>query len=62
MTERQPETGQGQSSVARPDQPLIGIPFEEDGRDLVRYFTDEAGLEAASTPASVQRALSLLGA
>ena len=62
MTERQPEPGQGQSLVARLDQPLIGIPFEEDGRDMVRYFTDEADLEAASTPASVQRALSLLGA
>jgi hypothetical protein len=28
-------------------QPLIGIPLEENGRDVVRYFADEAEADAA---------------
>ena len=62
MTERQPEPGQRPSLMARSDQPLIGIPCEEDGRDMVYYFIEESDVEAASTSASVQRALSLAGA
>jgi hypothetical protein len=50
------------SFVVRRDQPLIGV-LTDDGEDeLVCYFTDEAEADAAATPASVQRALSLLGA
>jgi len=35
---------------------------EEGDEEIVRYFTDEAEADAAAAPASVQRALSLLGA
>ncbi len=34
--------------VAAP-QPLIGVPFEEDGREVVRYFVDEEAADAALT-------------
>ena len=42
--------------------PLIGVLSEEDGQPVVRYFTDEEEADAATPPASLQRALSLLGA
>jgi hypothetical protein len=29
------------------DQPLIGIPLEENGRKVVRYFTDDAEADKA---------------
>lgn len=29
------------------DRPLIGIPLEENGREFVRYFTDEAEADKA---------------
>lgn len=29
------------------DQPLIGIPLEENGRHIVRYFTDEVAVDPA---------------
>jgi hypothetical protein len=60
MPERQHSAPDG--FTARRDQPLIGIPDQSNGRELVHYFTDEADLEAALPPASVQRALDLLGA
>jgi hypothetical protein len=44
------------------DRPLIGVIDRENGGDVVRYFTDEDEADAATPPASVQRALSLLGA
>jgi hypothetical protein len=28
-------------------QPLIGIPFAENGHEVIRYFTDEAAADAA---------------
>ena len=56
------ELQKGQSFAVGFDQPLVGIIVEEGDREVVRYFTDERDLEAASTPASRERALSLLGA
>jgi hypothetical protein len=44
------------------DQLLIGIVVREGESEVVRYFADEDIADARSTPASVQRALSLLGA
>lgn len=60
MSELQPIPGRG-FEVQR-DRPLIGIPTREDDRESVCYFTDDEEAEAATPPASVQRALSLLGA
>ena len=48
--------------VAPDDRPLIGVVEREGDRDVVRYFTDEEEASAATPPASVQRALRLLGA
>ncbi len=50
------------SFLASPDQPLIGVMTWEEGREVIRYFTDEEEAEAASTSESVKRALSLFGA
>ncbi len=60
MNELQPQPGW--SFEVKRDQPLIGIPMQKDGEEVIRYFTDEEEADAAPTPASVQRALSLLGA
>lgn len=57
MAERQPSC-----LIVRDDQPLIGVLTEEVGHTVVRYFADEEDADAATPPASVQRALSLLGA
>ena len=45
---------------ANAGQPLIGIPMEEDGRLVVRYFTDEAA--AARSDRTLEAALSVIGA
>lgn len=50
------------SLVVRRDRPLIGVLTEEGGHTVVHYFTDEEAADAATPPASIQRALSLLGA
>lgn len=52
----------GRSIKVSKDQPLIGIPIREDGEEVIRYFTDEIALDKASTPSSIQTALSLAGA
>lgn len=44
------------------DDPLIAIPDEEDGREVVRYFTDDAAADAATPDQGIQEALSLAGA
>ncbi len=44
------------------DKPLIGIPVRTKGREMIHYFTDDQEAEDAAPPASVQRALGLLGA
>ena len=48
--------------VSDGDQPLIAIPMEEDGREVVRYFADEAAADAATPDEGIQEALSLAGA
>ena len=50
------------SLIVRPDQPLIGIPLEESGQEVVRYFTDEEEADKAVGQDSVQRALNVIGA
>lgn len=60
MREQQSQTRRG--FIARPDQPLIGVPLEEDRQEVVRYFTDEAEADRALGQDSVQRALSVIGA
>ena len=44
------------------NQPLIGIPCEEQGHEVVRYFTDEQAADAALTHSTLQAALSVIGA
>ena len=42
-------------------QPLIGIPFAENGHEVIRYFTDETAADAAVREQAIQQALSLAG-
>ena len=42
-------------------QPLIGIPFEENGREVVRYFSEETQADAAVSEDATQTALELAG-
>jgi hypothetical protein len=58
MAERQ--TGLG--LLARCDQPLLGVIFQENGEEVVRYFADEAAADAALPPSAIQEALSVIGA
>lgn len=37
------------------NQPLIGIPFEENGREVVRYFADETATH--TSPHAIQEVL-----
>jgi hypothetical protein len=60
MPEMQP--GKARSFIVGADQPLIGVLDEEDGREVVRYFTDEATADEAFGQDSVKRALGLAGA
>jgi hypothetical protein len=54
----------GQSGFqAASSQPLIGIPLDENGRQVTRYFTDEAAADAALANQDVTTdALNLAGA
>ncbi|MCW5850903.1 MAG: hypothetical protein KIT87_12580 [Anaerolineae bacterium] len=52
----------GQAFSAESSQPLIGIIMEEDGQEVVYYFTDDSDADAAETDADVQAALSVIGA
>jgi hypothetical protein len=42
-------------------QPLIGIPFSENGHEVIRYFIDETAADAAVREQAMQRAVSLAG-
>jgi hypothetical protein len=48
--------------VVRNDQPLIGIPFRENGQEVVRYFADETTADAATADEDIQAALGAIGA
>ncbi len=50
------------SLLVQDNQPLIGIPFEEKGQEVVRYFTDEKAADAAVPHSTTQAALSVIGA
>ena len=53
----------GQHSLAvEASQPLIGVPVEEDGRQVVRYFTDQAAAAAARSDRTLRDALGVIGA
>jgi hypothetical protein len=42
--------------------PLIGLIFEENGQEVVRYFTEEKAADAAVTRSTTQKALGVIGA
>jgi hypothetical protein len=42
-------------------QPLIGIPFAENGHEVIRYFIDEAAADAAVREQAIQQAITLAG-
>ncbi len=44
------------------NQPLIGIPFEENGKEVVRYFSEETQADKAVSDDATQTALDLAGA
>jgi len=50
------------SLISRPDEPLIGIPDEVDGEEVIRYFASEADADAAMLDEDVQMALNSIGA
>jgi hypothetical protein len=47
--------------LADDSQPLIAIPIEEDGREVVRYFTDDAAADAALPRSATEDALAAIG-
>ena len=47
--------------LAEADQPLIAIPAEEQGREVVRYFTDDAAADAALPRSAKAVALAAIG-
>jgi hypothetical protein len=63
---RRPHTERPTSLVVEPDQPIVAIPFTEDGRELVRYAvednTGDTAHASGSLAESVHDALSLAGA
>jgi hypothetical protein len=56
------ERRQQQGLLAQSNQPLIGIPFEEKGQEVVRYFTKEEEADLAILDQEIQDAISLAGA
>ena len=50
------------SLLVHSDHPLIGVPLEEEGREIVRYFTEDEAAEVATLDHAAQDALSLAGA
>jgi hypothetical protein len=53
---------QAPSLTVRSDRPLIGVILEEQGQEVVHYFTEEALVDAPASDQSIQEALSLAGA
>jgi hypothetical protein len=48
--------------AVRPDRPLIGVVMVEDGEETVRYFADEADVDAAIASRVAAEARTLAGA
>ena len=44
------------------NQPLIGIPFEENGKEVIRYFSEETQADHAVADTATKEALKLAGA
>ena len=44
------------------DEPIIAVLVEEDGREVVRYFTSEDEAERALTPEAIERGVAAAGA
>ncbi len=59
--QRNPQNPQASFTV-KADQPLIGVIGQQDGQEVVRYFTDEQELDQRSREQSIQKALELAGA
>jgi hypothetical protein len=51
-----------QSLQNQDHSPLIGIIFEENGHEVVRYFTEEKAADAAVSHNATQKALDVIGA
>lgn len=51
-----------QSFTLSGNQPLIGIPFEENGHEVVRYFSEEKQADKAVSDDATKTALNLAGA
>jgi len=50
------------SLTVRDDQPLIGVILPDDGREVTRYFADEAAADAAVSAQTASDARALAGA
>ena len=50
------------SLTVRADQPLIGVMDQQDGTEVVCYFTDEADADEALGDIGIHQALNLAGA
>jgi len=44
------------------NQPLIGIPFRENGKEVIRYFSEEEQADKAVSEDTTKEALRLAGA
>jgi hypothetical protein len=53
---------QGPGFVVRHDQPLLGIPLQEEGQEVVCYFAEEGQADATLPQSATQEALCLAGA
>jgi len=56
------QPAQGLGFLVRYDQPLIGVPLQENGHEVIRYFADEDAADAAVPDSATQEALSAIGA
>jgi len=53
---------QGSGCGVRHDQPLLGVPLQEEGQEVVYYFTEEGQADATIPQSATQEALRLAGA
>ena len=62
MPPPEPQAYPSASVVVPDDRPLIGVFDRQNGRDVTRYFSDEAEADAATQPSVTQAALAVIGA
>ena len=53
---------QGPGFMVRHDQPLLGVPLQEEGQEVVCYFVEEGQADAVIPPSATREALRLAGA